>query len=68
MQKVHYSISGLQNTEMKTQLKNALNKIDGIQMVNVDAGRSTIEVGYNENADETNIRSCIEHVGCTIEK
>lgn len=67
MNKVHYSITGLQNTNVKTQLKNALNNIDGISMVNVDMGRSTIEVGYNEETDENSIKSCIENVGCKID-
>jgi copper chaperone CopZ len=47
MNKIHYDISGIQNSEVKTQLKNALDKIDGITMVNVDAARGSIEVGYN---------------------
>ncbi len=67
MNKIHYNISGLQNSEIKTQLKNALTKIDGISMVNVDAGRDSIEVGYNEATDESTIKSCIENVGCKIE-
>ena len=67
MNRVHYNISGLQNTDVKTQLKNALNNMDGISMVNVDMGRSTIEVGYNEETDENSIKSCIENVGCKIE-
>ncbi len=67
MNKIHYNISGLQNTEIKTQLKNALTKIDGISMVNIDGGRDTIEVGYNEETDESTIKSCIENVGCKIE-
>lgn len=67
MNKVHYNVTGLQNTNIKTQLKNALNNIDGISMVNVDMGRSTIEVGYNEATNEDSIKSCIENVGCKIE-
>ena len=67
MNKIHYNISGLQNSEIKTQLKNALTKIDGISMVNIDGGRDTIEVGYNEETDENTIKSCIENVGCKIE-
>lgn len=67
MNKVHYNISGIQNSNVKTQLKNALNNIDGISMVNVDMGRNTIEVGYNESTDEDTIKSCIENVGCKID-
>ncbi|MEY8351762.1 heavy metal transporter [Lachnospiraceae bacterium 54-53] len=66
MNKIHYNISGIQNSEIKTQLKNALDKIDGISMVNIDAAEGSIEVGYNELTDENSIKSCIENVGCRI--
>lgn len=67
MNKVHYNVTNLQNSSIKTQLKNALNNIDGVSMVNVDMGRSTIEVGYNDATDENCIKSCIENVGCKID-
>ena len=50
----------MQNTQMKTQLKNALNKIDGVSKVNVDLGRGTVEVGHDETVGENVIRDCIE--------
>ena len=55
MNKINYNVSGIQNSEIKTQLKNALTKIDGISMVNIDAGRGSIEVGFNESTDESSI-------------
>lgn len=67
MNKIHYNISGIENSETKTQLKNALGKINGISMVNIDAGNGSIEVGYNQSADESTIKSCIENVGCKID-
>lgn len=67
MKKSHYNVSRLLNTQMKTQVKNALTEIDGVQMVNVDLGRGSIEVGYDENIDENTIRQRIEDVGCIIE-
>lgn len=67
MNKVHYTVNGLQNNQIKTQIKNALDKIDGVTMVNVDLGRGSIEVGYNEATNEHQIKCCIEHVGCEIE-
>jgi len=66
MNKSHYEVTSLQNTQMKTQVKNALDKIDGVQMVNVDLGRGTIEVGYNDKADECCIKDCIQNCGCQI--
>ncbi len=63
----HYNVSRLLNTQMKTQVKNALNEIDGVKMVNVDLARSSIEVGYDESLDESTIKQCIENVGCKFE-
>lgn len=36
MDRVHYNISGLVNTSTKTQIKNALDKIEGVQEVCID--------------------------------
>ncbi|ROR27222.1 copper chaperone CopZ [Mobilisporobacter senegalensis] len=66
MNKVQYNVSGLLNNQIKTQVKNALNDLDGVQKVNVDLGRSSIEVGFNNATNEQEIRSGIEHVGCRI--
>lgn len=66
MNKVHMNVTGLQNNSVKTQVKNALDKIDGVTMVNVDMGRGSIEVGYNEATDESSIKRCIENIGCKI--
>lgn len=66
MHRVHYNVSGLQNSEIKTQVKNALGKIDGISMINVDLGEGSIEVGYNDSTDEITIKACIENTGCQI--
>ncbi len=66
MQRVHYNVTRLVNEQMKNDVKNALNKIDGVQIVNVDMGRSTIEVDYNESIDEARIKESIERVGCII--
>ncbi|MHC1747018.1 MAG: heavy-metal-associated domain-containing protein [Cellulosilyticaceae bacterium] len=67
MNRAHYTVSGLQNSTIKTHVKNALGKLDGVQMVNIDLGRSSIEVGYNEATVETQIKECIESTGCHIE-
>lgn len=67
MEKIHYSVTGLINEDKKTQVKNALSKIDGVNMVNVDLGRGSIEVGYNSKTNQNSITDCIEHVGCKIQ-
>jgi copper chaperone CopZ len=67
MNRVHYNVSGLLNNSVKTQVKNVLSDIDGVKKVNVDLGRSSIEVGYNDSTNESEIKNGIEHVGCRIE-
>lgn len=67
MKRVHYNVTKLLNEQMKTEVKNVLDRVDGVQMVNVDLGRSSIEVGYNDSVDENIIKECIEHVGCKIQ-
>ncbi|MDF2586283.1 MAG: heavy-metal-associated protein [Anaerocolumna sp.] len=67
MNKTHYDVSGLLNTQIKTQVKNALDNVDGVQKVNVDLGQGSIEVAYNDSTDEKEIKDCIERVGCRIE-
>lgn len=67
MNRIHYTIKGIQNSTMKTQIKNVLQDLEGVQMVNVDLGHGSVEVGYNEPATENQIKQCIEHVGCEIQ-
>jgi len=67
MNKAHYNVTGLRNNQIKTQVKNVLDELDGVKKVNVDLGRGSIEVDYNESTDESAIRNGIEHVGCKIE-
>lgn len=52
---------------MKTQIKNSLEKIDGVNNVCVDMSRGSVEVIYNNPATEQEIRSCIENTGHKIE-
>lgn len=67
MNRVHYDVNGLVNSTSKTQLKNALDKVEGVQNVCIDMGRGTVEVIYSEEANESSIRSCIENTGYNIE-
>lgn len=67
MERVHYNVTGLINNSTKTQIKNALDKIEGVQDVCVDLGRGSIEVAYNEDVTEQEVRSCIEETGFSIE-
>jgi copper chaperone CopZ len=67
MNTVHYNVSGLINTPVKTQVKNVLEELKGVQRVNVDLARGTVEVDFNEPANENDIIQKIEHVGCKVE-
>ena len=67
MNRVHYTVSGLNNIQIKTQVKNILSEVKGVSMVNIDLGRGSIEVGYNDSANENEIMKSIELAGCRIE-
>ncbi len=67
MNRVHYHVTGLNNAEIKTQLKNVLKDLKGVSMVNIDVGRGSVEVGFGGPANEYEIMRYIEHVGCRIE-
>lgn len=66
MKKEHYNVNGLANEEMKTQIKNALDKIEGVNNVCVDLARGTVEVAYNNPANSDKIKNCIENSGHEI--
>jgi len=52
MNRVQFAVTKLDNQTAKTSLKNALDKIEGVQEVNIDMGRRSVEVGFNDPADE----------------
>lgn len=60
------SVSGLQNKQQKTQIKNAINKLDGINNVGVNLVTGTIDVKYNTPATALEIKNCIENTGFKI--
>ena len=61
------SVSGIPNKEGKTQIKNALDKIEGVQEVGVNLATSTIQVEYNAPATAAQIKDCIENTGFKID-
>ena len=63
MERTHYMVDGLANENMKTQVKNALEKIDGVNNVCVDLARGSVEVIYNSPATQLEIKQCIENTG-----
>ena len=60
------NVSGIQNKECKTQVKNALNKIKGVNEVGVNLSSGTIQIQYNDPATENELKSCIENTGFKI--
>ena len=60
------NVSGNLNKESKTQIKNVLDKIKGIQEVGVNRQTGTITVAYKEPATELEIKNCIEDSGFKI--
>ena len=66
MDREHYMVEGIGNQEVKTQIKNALEKIDGVNNVCVDMSRGSVEVIYNNPATPEEIKNCIENTGCNI--
>ena len=67
MEREHYIVDGLANENMKTQVKNALEKIDGVSKVCVDLARGSVEVIYNEPANQEQIKNCIENTGHNVQ-
>lgn len=61
------SVSGIQNKECKTQIKNALDKIEGVQNIGVNLKTGSVKIEYNEPATELQIKDCIEHTGFSID-
>ncbi|WP_066891680.1 heavy-metal-associated domain-containing protein [Clostridium nigeriense] len=66
MERVHYKIDGIANENMKTQVKNSLENIDGVNQVCVDMARGSVEVIYNEPATEVKIKTCLKNSGHEI--
>ena len=67
MERLHCNISGIANENMKTQLKNSLEKVEGVNQVCVDMARGTVEVIYSDEANESKIKNCIEDSGFNVE-
>ncbi len=60
------SVSGMQNKECKTKIKNSLNKISGVNNVGVNLTSGTVEIHYNDPATEIDLKTCIENTGFNI--
>ncbi len=68
MNTAQYQVSGIVNQTGKTQVKNTLLKIAGVNSVAIDLAQSTIKVGFNDPATEADIEDCIRNTGFSIEQ
>ena len=53
------SVSGIQHKDQKTQIKNSLNKIEGVGEVGANLATGTLDIKYNDPATEADIKNCI---------
>lgn len=67
MERYHCHVNGIANENMKTQIKNSLEKVEGVNQVCVDMARGSVEVIYNEPATQEAIKNCLENTGHEIE-
>lgn len=66
MEKIHYEVSGLINADRKTKVKKSLDKVKGVQEVEVNLAQGTVDVSFNSPATEERIEQSIEKQGCVI--
>lgn len=66
MDKIHYEVSGLINADRKTKVKKSLDKVKGIQDIDVNLAEGTVDVSFNSPATEEIIEQSIEKQGCII--
>ncbi len=66
MKQVLCSVSGIQNQEHKTQIRNTLNEMEGVRDVGINLSTGTIDIKYSAPATEADIKNCIEHTGVKI--
>ena len=67
MKKIHYNVDGLTNENIRTQVRNAVEKIEGVDMVSVDMETGSVDVDYNRPADSETIKDNIENTGLRID-
>ena len=66
MDRIRYDVDGIINNNMKTAIKNALEKIHGVETVDVDLGNQSIEIGCNNTTNQIMVKRCIEKSGAKI--
>ncbi|MBC2581045.1 heavy-metal-associated domain-containing protein [Clostridium sp. DJ247] len=68
MNSLHYNVSGMAGSQSKTKLKNALDKIEGVQEIEVNLAAGTVDIQYNPPANAGQIEHCIRNTGYNINR
>ena len=66
MNTVLCSVEGLGGKDGKARVKNALNKVDGVQKIGVNLTTGSVEIRYDEPATAVQIKDCLEKSGYKI--
>ena len=66
MKKIHYNVDGVTNENLRTQVCNAVEKIEGVDLVSVDLETGRVDVDYNSPATPETIKDNIENTGRRI--
>lgn len=64
MKQVVISVPNMQSTHCQTRVNNAVKKIEGVQIQNVEAGELTVSVPSDNTKDE--VVKAIEKAGYTV--
>lgn len=68
MNKAMFKVLSIRNNTEKQQIKNALDKIEGVQEVDINQAESLVNVGYNEPSTEEEIINCISNTVSSVKK
>lgn len=63
---MYCSVAGIVSKDNKTHIKNALDKVEGVQEVGVNLSSGTVQVKFSPPASEREIKNCIEKTGYKI--
>lgn len=68
LKSISFRVDGIRNNTDKQQLRNLLDKVEGVQEVAIDPASSMIDVEYNAPATEQEIWKSLESSGHDIKK
>lgn len=68
MNKAMFKVLSIRNNTERQQIKNALDKIEGVQEVDINQAESLVNVGYNEPSTEEEIINCISNTVSSVKK